>query len=195
MLERLFLSDHLQKGICSGAFNPIVGSRMKSYNFIKRELYYVHFVDIFQRFRCNNFKTPSWEHLWWNLEGFWVAVLFSWNCDFTRDHFFKFLAMILSPQKISVVGFYFGRNLQYFWEKNFFVDVAHQVIVKNIKFQTHGFKLTHPPPPTPHPQEKLLSKSPDLLGLKDWKILQKSSLYWNPLVKKFYVYGLEPASL
>ena len=58
ILEYLLLSQHFQKRICSGVFNPIVGCRMKSYNFIKRELYYIHFMDIFQSFRCNNFKTP-----------------------------------------------------------------------------------------------------------------------------------------
>ena len=57
ILERLYPSDHVQKSICSGVFNPIVGCRMKSHNFIKRELYYIHFVDIFQNFQCNNFET------------------------------------------------------------------------------------------------------------------------------------------
>ena len=32
-------------------------------------------------------------------------------------------------------------NLQYFWEKKLFVDVARQVIVENIKFETHGYGL------------------------------------------------------
>ena len=113
---------------------------MKSYNFIKRELCCIHFLDIFQGFRCNNFKTPSWKDLWWNLEQFWVVVLFLLNCDSTRDHFCKFFG-ILSPQKMFVMRFYSGRSIQYFWEKNFFIEVAHQVMVKSIKFETHSYAL------------------------------------------------------
>ena len=46
-----FKSLQLQKSICSRFFKSIVGCRIKSYNFIKRELYYIHyFSGYFQKF-------------------------------------------------------------------------------------------------------------------------------------------------
>ena len=61
-----------------------------------------NFLDIFQSFRSSNFKTPSWEHLWWSLEEFWVvdySSVFFLKCDFARDYFFNILEMGFIPTK------------------------------------------------------------------------------------------------
>ena len=87
---------------------------------LKRNSIIYIFVDIFLSFRCSNLKTLLWEHLWRILEEFCVAGYSSvlLERDFTRDHFFKFLEMRLSPQKLPVMDFYSVSNLQYFWEKS-----------------------------------------------------------------------------
>ena len=56
ILERLFLSEHFQKIVCSGVYNSIIRCRMKSYNFIKRELCYIHFSGYFPKFSVQQFQ-------------------------------------------------------------------------------------------------------------------------------------------
>ena len=77
--------------------SPVVGGRLYSYNFIKRELHYIFFLTIFQSFRCSYFKIPSLNHMWWSLVEFWTVHLYK-NYS-SRDNFLKFLEVKLSPLK------------------------------------------------------------------------------------------------
>ena len=81
----------------SGFFNPIVGYRMKSYNFIKRELYYIHFSGYFPKFLVQQFQNILMRTS--EMEFRRVLKMFLLKRDSSRDYFFKILNMRLSPQK------------------------------------------------------------------------------------------------
>ena len=73
VLEHLFLSDYFRKMICSGIFNPIENCKMKSYSFIKMELYYIHFSGCFPKFSVHQFQNTLMRAFVMSLEEFWVV--------------------------------------------------------------------------------------------------------------------------
>ena len=60
--------------------------------------------------------------------------------DSTKGNFFKFLKIRLSPPKKCLWLIPILETTYNISEKNIFIDDARQVIVKNIKFETHSKK-------------------------------------------------------
>ena len=109
----LFPDYALPECIFSAIFNLEVGCRLYSCNCIKRKFHYMRFSDNFSKF-STHFKTPSWNHMWRSLVGFWVADN---SPVYIKDSkgiiFWNFMWMTLSPQK-SLMNSHFGSNQQYF---------------------------------------------------------------------------------
>ena len=129
--EYLSLSECYKKSICIEVFSPVVDcTKYKSTKYIV--------LDIFQSFRCSFFKAPSWEYLWCNYWAKDYSSVFWLKNDSTRDKFFKFLKLRLSPQKSL---WWIPTQHKIFRRIKVFIDFVRQVIVKNIKFDKHRYGL------------------------------------------------------
>ena len=116
---------------------------MKSYNFFERELYYVQFSGYFPKFSAQQFQSTLIKASVMEFKrvlGCRLQFCSYQNVTAGEIIFSKFWRWDY-PYKNSLwwtpilVGTY---NI---FEKKLFVDIARQVILQNVKFETHSYAL------------------------------------------------------
>ena len=131
----------LQKSIWSGVFNPIVDCGIKSYNFLTRELYYIHFSGYFPKFSVQQFQNTLMRA---PVTKFRRVLAYSYVLVKTWLHQRQLLQIFgdkIIPTKNVCEGYLFWFQPTIFLRKHFLVEVARQVTVENIKFETRGCGL------------------------------------------------------